>query len=39
MRAYESAKVTCGTTSAPYLAKLYLQQLAEYESKDISLAP
>ena len=31
--------MTYGTASAPYLATRCLQQLAEDESKDVSLAP
>jgi len=39
LRTYELSTVTYGTASAPYLATLCLQQLAEDESKDFSLAP
>ena len=39
LRTYELSTVTYGTASAPYLAMRCLQQLAEEESKDFSLAP
>ena len=39
LRIYELSTVTYGTASAPYLATHCLQQLAEDESKDFSLAP
>ena len=39
LRTYELSTVTYGTASAPYLAIRCLQQLAEDESKDFSLAP
>ena len=38
LRIYELSTVTYGTASAPYLATRCLQQLAEDESKDFSLA-
>ena len=39
LRTYELAKVTYGTALTPDLATRCLQQLAEYESKEFSLAP
>jgi hypothetical protein len=39
LRTYELAAVTYGTASTPYLATHCLQQLAEDESDDFSLAP
>ena len=39
LRTYDLSTVTYGTASAPYLATCCLQQLAEDESKDFSLAP
>ena len=39
LRTYELSTVTYGTASAPYLVTRCLQQLAEDESKDFSLAP
>ena len=39
LRTYELSTVTYGTASAPYLATHCLQQFAEDESKDFSLAP
>jgi len=39
LRTYKLSTVTYGTASAPYLATRCLQQLAEDESKDFSLAP
>jgi len=39
LRTYELSTVMYGTASAPYLATRCLQQLAEDESKDFSLAP
>jgi hypothetical protein len=39
LRTYELSTVTYGTASAPYLATRCLQQLAEDESKDFTLAP
>ena len=39
LRTHELSTVTYGTASAPYLATRCLQQLAEDESKDFSLAP
>jgi hypothetical protein len=39
LRTYELSTVMYGTASAPYLATHSLQQLAEDESKDFSLAP
>jgi len=39
LRTYELSTVTYGTASVPYLATRCLQQLAEDESKDPSLAP
>ena len=38
-RTYELSTMTYGTAAAPYLATRCLQQLAEDESKDFSLAP
>ena len=39
LKTFELLTVTYGTASAPYLATRCLQQLAEDESKDLSLAP
>ena len=39
LKTFELLTVTYGTASAPYLATRCLQQLAEDESKDVSLAP
>ena len=39
LRTYEPSTVTYGIASVPYLATRCLQQLAEDESKDFSLAP
>ena len=39
LRAYELSMVTYGTASASYLATRCLQQLAEDESRNFSLAP
>jgi len=39
LRTHELSTVTYGTASAPYLATHCLQQLAEDESQDFSLAP
>ena len=39
LRTYELATVRYGTASAPYITTRCLQQLAEYKSKDFSVAP
>ena len=39
LRTYELSTMTYGTASAPYLATRCLQQLAEDESRNFSLAP
>jgi len=39
LRTYELSTVTYGTASPPYIATRCLQQLAEDESKDFSIAP
>jgi len=39
LRRHALSTVPYGTASAPYLATRFLQQLAEDETKDFSLAP